>query len=559
MWCCGFVGRGVKGLFVHPFCVCAIGFSICPVPMEEIPLPNLLQEWAGRSLTEDTAPLLAAFAWVQQRDAADPVEQERWQNVLSVCEHTGLPLQRPLELPAFDERDDSRSADALLGDGPISVQLQPPRESATLSTVASAPTLASQASLAPPPKPKKEQGTFGSSRDPRSEEALKRAIRYQLPGPGAYVPEAYKGKGAPSHSWGNEDRLKHLGFFVRPRNQYHALPKSFGPAPGFYASTSQDAPQGRAVRLGFMRSASELPAGLPPQRNRRAVADVREKNRLAREGPGPLAYDPLQAVEHASEFVTRRAGRWVAPSVAASKPGSPSKSGGSPRATPMACGADERRHQGAARGDLQRGARPAQRHADARAGGGRARPRAAAAPPPRRRRREAAPCRRAAAARRRPPPRLAAMRAANASLSRMSDLFKGFDRVGRPRLAREFRDALGRSSSPNEAELNELFDAIDTDRSGEVDFKGSSAIARRRAAAAARRVAGALARPPRRRQPIEVPVVALEWARPQHTPPERHRAARAPLARPRHLRPAARLGVHARVGRPRRQPIEGGA
>ena len=159
-------------------------------------LAELLSGWAATSLSEDTAPLLASFAWVQQREAADPAEQERWQGILATCEHTGLPLQRPLEASAFDERDDSRAADAALGDGPITVQLQPPRDPSLASSASmpSMPSMPSQGSLAPidqlqkKPKAKAQKGTFGSSREPSDPAVLQRALRHQLPGPGAYAP-----------------------------------------------------------------------------------------------------------------------------------------------------------------------------------------------------------------------------------------------------------------------------------------------------------------------------------------------------------------------------------
>ena len=62
-------------------------------------------------------------------------------------------------------------------------------------------------------------------------------------------------------------------------------------------------------------SASETPAGLPPERNREAVLEARKVNREGREGPAPTAYHPLEAATHYSQHPTRQVGRWAATSL----------------------------------------------------------------------------------------------------------------------------------------------------------------------------------------------------------------------------------------------------
>ena len=207
-------------------------------------LPFTLEEWASRCLGADTAPLLAALAMSAAKNT-DGKESERWQTLCTLCEISGLPLQRPPEPDAIAEREASRQADAVLGGGPVSIALHP----ALLEASPSASTLPVSA------QPHGEfHGTFGSSRDDAplpgmcaallptaaSQKAgTLNALRFRQPGPGAYTPEqdgrTYRAPAA-GVTWGREDRYKHLARTIRPRNQYTALPLRCGPAPGFYSN-----------------------------------------------------------------------------------------------------------------------------------------------------------------------------------------------------------------------------------------------------------------------------------------------------------------------------------
>ena len=146
--------------------------------------------------------------------------------------------------------------------------------------------------------------------------------RFPLPGPGTYTPKLdgrqYKldtGGFVHGVTFQKEEREKHLARSIRPKGQYHALPLRCGPAPGFYSIAKFPCPKERAApndrcQAKLFRPASELPAGLPPERNRKKVLEVRALNALGNEGPSPDAYNTLEAAAHCSEFPTRVVGRW---------------------------------------------------------------------------------------------------------------------------------------------------------------------------------------------------------------------------------------------------------
>jgi len=154
---------------------------------------------------------------------------------------------------------------------------------------------------------------------------MTRALRYQLPGPGAYSPDrdgrphgTSQPVGYPSGAtWARDDRMKHLTRTNRPRGQYTALPLRCGPAPGFYSNPVYPAPKERAARgnrcrARMFRPAADLPAGQPPERNRVRVEEARLEHREADSGPGPAVYNPEIAMY--SEFQNKLAGRWTAKS-----------------------------------------------------------------------------------------------------------------------------------------------------------------------------------------------------------------------------------------------------
>lgn len=279
-------------------------------------LPLMLGAWAMRCLSDDTAPLLASLALAQACDGVDDTARKQWRMVHDMCFDTAL-APHQVEPDAATEREASAMADAALGEGPVSIQVSPPEGGLGASS-------ASFVSDAGRPK-----GTFGSSREDSTFGAISpslvavsksKALRTQLPGPGAYSPTAEHGvsqqKRFPAGaSWGKEDRYKHLGYTVRPRHQFVALPLRCGPAPGFYSTPVFPCPKERAVRgdrcqAKLFRPAAELPAGQPPERNRERVAEARSLNRLGHEGPGPTAYAP--DIHSDSQYPNRLGGRWSA-------------------------------------------------------------------------------------------------------------------------------------------------------------------------------------------------------------------------------------------------------
>ena len=268
-------------------------------------LPRALEQWAEQYLTEDLVPLLASLAAQQREGVEDAEAHAAWRSLELLCEETGVPLLPPPEAVAAAEREQSRLADAALGDGPVCVALAP---GSGLSASASAASLgAGAASGMACGATTAEIGTFGSSRETANMRlAAIQAMRFQQPGPGAYSPQlegrpfrlesgGFKpptGTGCP---WGREDRYKHLARSNRPKGQYTALPLRCGPAPGFYSSPAFPTPKERAVRgdrcqAKLFRPASMLPAGNPPERNRERVAKAREASRVR--APPPTACAP---------------------------------------------------------------------------------------------------------------------------------------------------------------------------------------------------------------------------------------------------------------------------
>ena len=302
-----------------------------------LPLPFLLEDWCSRGgLDEGTAPLLAMLAWAQ-RDATDPLEADGWSAVGIACEQSELSLQRSPEPHALHEREQSRFADAALGGGPVTVQLAPPETG--LAATPSVPAL---------PVSAERHGTFGSSRDEAPlpsgflaplpdtmRPGIVNAARFQLPGPGSYS-LATDGRTSRtdtaglSHGarWAKDDRQKHLGYSVRPKNQFHALPLQCGPAPGFYSnpefgatSSKERLPRGLRCKAKLFMDASELPAGKPPERNHDKVRMVRSLNQQGREGVSPAAYNTLEAAKHYSQHPSRGVGRFSSKLPPRGKPG----------------------------------------------------------------------------------------------------------------------------------------------------------------------------------------------------------------------------------------------
>ena len=304
--------------------------------LHQLPLPFLIEDWCTRGLGDDTAPLLAMLAW-DQRECEEPLEAQGWEAVGIHCEQSGRPLQQPPEALAAAEREASRSADTQLGGGPVAVSLAPP-----VSGLAATPTLRAL------PVSAERYGTFGSSRDETPlPEGLKNAalfplaesmrpgsinaMRFRLPGPASYSPaqdgRSYRLDMGNASRFSREDRYEHLARTNRPKGQYHCLPLRCGPAPGFYSNPKFGGPKERAVRgdrfqAKFFKRAHELPAGQPPTRNRIQVATVRYASRLAKDGPAPWEYNTSEATLHHSDFPVKMAGRWT------SAPTSPQRSPG---------------------------------------------------------------------------------------------------------------------------------------------------------------------------------------------------------------------------------------
>ena len=282
-----------------------------------------IEDWAYRCLGEGTAPLLAqlCLAWAQ-RGSASPEEQERWRNVAIACEESQLEVRQAPEVAALGERELSRFSDVALGEGPVVISLQPQTDDAASLRISSAGSTNFLSNLGGKDRP---YTTFGSSRDesPCDPKAVSlNDQRFPLPGPGTYTPKLdgrqYKldtGGFVHGVTFQKEEREKHLARSIRPKGQYHALPLRCGPAPGFYSIAKFPCPKERAApndrcQAKLFRPASELPAGLPPERNRKKVLEVRALNALGNEGPSPDAYNTLEAAAHYSEFPTRVVGRW---------------------------------------------------------------------------------------------------------------------------------------------------------------------------------------------------------------------------------------------------------
>ena len=315
--------------------------SVC----EEPSLAALLREWCPHSLSEETAPLLselAASATANLPDT-DPARDD-WVALQEECANAESSLAEdgngsapaPPAPPASYAAESmaSRKADAALGIGPVTMHLHPPGERAPARS-------RSQPSLKQP----LPRSTFGSSRESLSsisswEEDTASAKRFQKPGPGAYRPaqpsrSRLAGRSAcfpTGASWGKEDRQKHLGLSVRPRGQYHALPKYQGPAPGYYPNPQFNSPKERAPRYAtsaarIFRPGSELPAGSPPHRNAQAVSAARALNTT--QVPAPGAYDPPRPTTE------RLAGRFAAhPRAKSAASASASASASAARAAP---------------------------------------------------------------------------------------------------------------------------------------------------------------------------------------------------------------------------------
>ena len=318
-------------------------------------VPLAVEEWATRCLDDDTAPLLASLAWAQ-REASELVDQERWQAVTMVCDEVGLSLERLPEPAAAAEREQSRIADNALAGGPVAISLQPPETGLALASSGSVLAVAEQ-----------RYGTFGSGRDEApidpstrnaallplaslSRPGTSNALRFRLPGPGSYSPEL---DGRPYKletsgfvngvTFGREDRYKHLTRTNRPKGQYTALPLQCGPAPGFYSNPKFGGPKERAVpgarcQAKMFMPSSELPAGLPPERNRRHVLEVRKLNAKGNSSPAPNAYETLGAASHYSEHQTKLAGRWASEGFGGEREFAPHTFGGSPPSTADAPG-----------------------------------------------------------------------------------------------------------------------------------------------------------------------------------------------------------------------------
>lgn len=480
-----------------------------PADLRKMPLPFLVEDWCTRSLGDDTAPLLAMLAW-QQRECEDPLEAQGWEAVAIQCEQSGRPLQQPPEPLAAALREASRSADVQLGAGPVAVSLAPP-----VSGLAATPSLRAL------PISAERYGTFGSSRDETPlPEGLKNAalfplaetmragsinaLRFRLPGPGSYSPaqdgRPYRLDMGNASKFAREDRYEHLARTNRPKGQYHCLPLRCGPAPGFYSNPKFGGPKERAVRgdrcqAKFFKRAHELPAGQPPERNRVQVATVRYASRLAKDGPAPWEYNTSEATLHHSEFPVKMAGRWT------SAPASPNlRSPGSGAAceasadtsASQAVGEDATKAQGsrarlsihAGKGGLKKENIKAQSkviESEARYRRNDLRRREQVEDELDRVRQAhrlvAAGSKRSIVGRKLKDGEQdvgAVLKARlDGSLQRMSDLFKGFDSSWDGLVSRdEFGEALKLLDIPaSSQELDSLFQDIDADGSGEIDFK----------------------------------------------------------------------------------------
>lgn len=450
----------------------------------QLPLPTTLHAWASRCLADDTAPLLAAIVLAQACDDPDLAAREEWRSLHDIVIDSEFDINLP-DVDSFEERERSRAADAALGEGPVMVDFSPPDPQASGGIAAASSWMVAE--QAPDPC------TFGSSRDastfgvmnpslqplPASlRPGMARKLRFQNPGPGAYSPQigsvpyasASHTSAFPSGAtFGRDDRLKHLTRTVRPRGQYTALPLMCGPSPGFYSNPIFPAPKERAAagsrcRARFFPPAAELPGGQPPERNRERVQAARDLNRKGLIGPDPCSYTP--AIDFQSDHQTKLAGRW-----AASKPAA------SPRASAASFGEGE---GGEADYEIERQAEDLRQQArDRRLD---------------QRRREvvedelnrvkqkhqllAAGAKRSIGGRKGASSDgsdvLATLRERlDGSLQRMSDLFRAIDTSWDGRVDREeLGMALaGLGLSVTRDELRGLFDIIDVDKSGEIDFK----------------------------------------------------------------------------------------
>lgn len=216
-------------------------------------LPRALRSWAGRCLSDESAPLLTSVLLTWACDATDEASRVQWRELNDLCRDSEFGFGHS-RADAVEERDRSRAADASLGTGPVMVDFSPP-EPQGASEAAETRWMEAEHG--------KERGTFGSSRDAsihihtmnaalmplpkagRTSQTIR--LRFQIPGPGAYSPDVGSVPFAStSHTslfpqgatWGRDDRYKHLSRAVTPSaaalSASTPLPPLSGPSSGFY-------------------------------------------------------------------------------------------------------------------------------------------------------------------------------------------------------------------------------------------------------------------------------------------------------------------------------------
>ncbi|KOO28019.1 hypothetical protein Ctob_004713 [Chrysochromulina tobinii] len=450
-------------------------------------LPRALRSWAGRCLSDESAPLLTSVLLTWACDATDEASRVQWRELNDLCRDSEFGFGHS-RADAVEERDRSRAADASLGTGPVMVDFSPP-EPQGASEAAETRWMEAEHG--------KERGTFGSSRDAsihihtmnaalmplpkagRTSQTIR--LRFQIPGPGAYSPDVGSVPFAStSHTslfpqgatWGRDDRYKHLSRAVTPSaaalSASTPLPPLSGPSSGFYPMPVFPAPKERASGIGsrcrarLFPPAAMLPGGQPPERIRERIEAVRELNKKTLVGPDPCSYSPGNKFN--SEFPTKSVGRLSAqglfrPSTALDEEGA-SVYEIERQAEEMRREARDRRYDQRRREDVEVELnRVRQKHLLLAAGAKRSIGQSAGSE----RSTSSGEMDVLAELRKR----------LDGSLQRMSDLFSAIDVSWDGLVSREELGVAlaGLGLDVSRDEVRALFDRIDVDRSGEIDFR----------------------------------------------------------------------------------------
>ena len=88
-------------------------------------LPRALRSWAGRCLSDESAPLLTSVLLTWACDATDEASRVQWRELNDLCRDSEFGFGHS-RTDAVEERDRSRAADASLGTGPVMVDFSPP-------------------------------------------------------------------------------------------------------------------------------------------------------------------------------------------------------------------------------------------------------------------------------------------------------------------------------------------------------------------------------------------------------------------------------------------------